>query len=116
MKPAGRRCKIRDEPALRLVQRGELDPVLALSLVVWPPRGELEDESVPLEHRAWDESVKLEARRLHAEGLGCPEIAERLAVRFPTVKSWLWDTAEWRRASRQARRLAHLQEETGRLF
>jgi hypothetical protein len=48
--------------------------------------------------------VKAEAHRVHAQGLSCPEIAERLSVRFPVVKSWLWDTAEKQRAHRQARR------------
>jgi hypothetical protein len=37
---------VRHEAALALVESGELDPVLALSLVVWPRKGSrLEDVS-----------------------------------------------------------------------
>jgi hypothetical protein len=41
-----------------------------------------------------------EARRLHAEGLTCPQVAARLGVAFPTVKSWLWNTTEKKREYR----------------
>jgi hypothetical protein len=48
---------------------GELDGALALSLVVWPPRGSrLEDEAVPLGRQGYPEDVKVEVQRRRAAG------------------------------------------------
>jgi hypothetical protein len=82
--------QMRHEAALQLVAAGELDPALALSLVVWPPRGSrLEDEQVPLGRQFYSETVKGEALALYDSGLGAVAISRRLGVPYGTVKSWV---------------------------
>jgi hypothetical protein len=70
---------VRHEAALALVESGELDPVLALSLVVWPRKGSrLED--VPLERQYHAEDVRQEIRARHKAGESIPELALKTGV------------------------------------
>jgi hypothetical protein len=76
---------VRHDAALALVQRGELDPVLALSLVVWPRKGSrLED--VPLGRQYYSEDVCAEIRARHAAGESVPELALKTSIPFAQVK------------------------------
>ena len=108
---------VRHEAALQLVARGELDGPLALSLVVWPRRGSrLEDESVPPERQFYSDELKAEIRGRHAAGETLPDLARTTGVSFGTVKSICGRDAEKKLARRQARKLASVEEEAGRLF
>jgi hypothetical protein len=76
---------VRHEAALALVESGELDPVLALSLVVWPRKGSrLED--VPLERQFYSDDVREEIRARHAVGESIPELALKTGIPFGQVK------------------------------
>jgi hypothetical protein len=78
--------QIRHDAALALVVKGELDPVLALSLVVWPRKGSrLED--VPLERQYYAEEVREEIRARHAAGETIPELARKTGIPLGQVKS-----------------------------
>jgi hypothetical protein len=106
----------RHDAAIALVERGELDPASALSLVVWPPKGRLEDEHCPTERRFYSEELKAEIRERHAAGETLPDLARKTGVSFGAVKSICGREAEKKLARRQAQRLAYVQEETGQLF
>jgi hypothetical protein len=107
--------QVRHEAALELLGRGELDPYEALMLVCWPPNGS-RLESVPTERRYYSEELKAEIRERHAAGETLPDLARRTALSYGTVKSFVAFASEKRRAKRQARKLAQVQEESGRLF
>jgi hypothetical protein len=78
---------VRHDAAIALVERGDLDPVLALSLVVWPRKGSrLEDERVPPEKQAYSDDVREEIRRRHAAGETIPELAQKTGVPFGEIK------------------------------
>ena len=107
--------EVRQEAALGLVGRGELDPYEALALVCWPPTGS-RLESVPAERRYYSEELKAEIRERHAAGETLPELARKMELSYGTLKAIVAYASEKRRAQRKARRLAQVQEETGQLF
>src|SRR5215217_6476905 len=107
--------EVRQEAALGLVERGELDPYEALALVCWPPTGS-RLESVPAERQYYSEELKAEIRERHAAGETLPDLANKLGLPFGTVKAIVAYVSEKQRAQRQARRLARVEEEAGRLF
>ena len=75
--------------APRLVEAGELDGALALSLVVWSPKkSRLEDEAVPLGRQFYAEDVKAEIRRRHAAGETLPTLAASTGIPFGTCHAW----------------------------
>src|SRR5512132_2442838 len=78
---------VRHDAALALVERGDLDPVLALSLVVRPRRGSrLED--VPLGKQVYSDDVREEIRRRpFEEGETLPELALKTSIPYAQVKS-----------------------------
>jgi hypothetical protein len=76
---------VRHDAAIALVESGELDPVLALSLVVWPRKGSRLDD-VPLERQFYSEDVREEIRARHAAGESIPELALKTGVPFGQVK------------------------------
>jgi hypothetical protein len=102
--------EVRHEVALELLGRGELDPYEALMLVCWPPKGS-RLESVPAERRYYSEKLKTEIRERHAAGETLPDLARKTGLSYGTVKSFVAYVSEKRRAERQARRLASVQEE-----
>jgi hypothetical protein len=60
---------LRRNAAIKLVKAGELDGVLALSLVVWPPNGSwLADDQLPSDRPVWPPELKAEIRRRYAAG------------------------------------------------
>jgi hypothetical protein len=79
--------QVRHDAAIALVERGELDPAIALSLVVWPPKGRLEDEYCPTERQFYSEELKAEIRERHAAGETLPDLARKTGVSFGSVKS-----------------------------
>jgi hypothetical protein len=89
-----------------------MDGALALSLVIWPPKGSrLGDVSVPLGPRCYPEELKAEIRQRHAAGETIPELARKTGIPFGSVKSICGCWPEKRKDERQARRLASMQEE-----
>jgi hypothetical protein len=79
--------QVRQEAALKLLARGELDPYEALSLVCWPRKGSrLEDEQVPLGKQLYSNDVHEEIRRRHAAGESIPELAFKTGIPFGQVK------------------------------
>jgi hypothetical protein len=103
--------EVRHEVALLLLGRGELDPYEALWLVCWPPKGS-RLENVPTERRAYSDALKDEIISRHAAGETVPELASKLGIPFASVKF----ICSSRHEAKRARRLARLQEESGRLF
>jgi hypothetical protein len=98
----GTALQVRHQAALRLVEAGELDGALALSLVVWPPKGSrLEDEAVPLGRQAYREDVKAEVRRRHAAGETLPALAASTGIPFGTCHAWCSESAPRLKASRE---------------
>jgi hypothetical protein len=89
--------QVRHQAALALVEAGELDGALALSLslVVWPPKGSrLEDEHVPLGREYYPEDVKAEVRRRHAAGETLLAIAASTGIPFGTCDAWCSASAQ----------------------
>ena len=68
--------QVRHAAALKLVAAGELDGVLALSLVVWPRRGS-RLEHAPSERQFYSEELKAEVRERHAAAKACRSWRER---------------------------------------
>jgi hypothetical protein len=82
--------EVRHAAALKLVKDGEIDPMLALSLVVWPPKGSrLADEQLPRGRQFWSPALKAEIRRRHANGETLPALAASTGLPRGTVKFWL---------------------------
>jgi Sigma-70, region 4 len=82
--------EVRHELALELLHTGQLGPEEALCAVVWPRNERLAGDGYTERRHEWPPETAAEARRLYdEEGLTYPEIAQRLGVRFTTVKSWL---------------------------
>jgi hypothetical protein len=78
---------VRHDAAIALVESGELDPVLALSLVVWPrPGSRLVDEQVPLGKQLYSDDLREEIRARHAAGESIPELALKTGIPFGQVK------------------------------
>jgi hypothetical protein len=76
---------IRYEVALKLLERGELDPYEALALVCWPRKGSrLAD--VPLERQYHAEEIREEIRARHAAGESVPELALKTGIPYGQVK------------------------------
>lgn len=79
--------QVRHQAALKLVAAGELDPALALSLVVWPPKNSrLVDENVPRERQLYSDGLREEIRARHAAGESIPELAQKTGIPFGQVK------------------------------
>jgi hypothetical protein len=78
---------IRRDAALRLVLAGEMTGWDALLLVVAPPPGLAE---VSARRKGYRDELRVEARELHAGGLTCKQVAQRLGVPFATAKCWIW--------------------------
>jgi hypothetical protein len=78
--------------------------VLALSLVVWPPRGSrLADEQVPRERQFYAPAVKAEMRQRYAAGgVTYEELAASAGLPYATVKAWLSKADRERDARREA--------------
>jgi hypothetical protein len=96
--------ELRRNAAIRLVKEGEIDGVLALSLVVWPPRGSrIADENIPTERPWWPPELKAEIRRRAGEGETMPALAASTGVPFATVKAWLSRADRERDARREAK-------------
>jgi DNA invertase Pin-like site-specific DNA recombinase len=95
--------QVRHAAALKLVAEGELDGMLALSLVVWPPKGSrLADDRVPVTRQFYPPELKAEIReRFAAGGETYEELAEAVGVPYATVKSWLSKQCRERDARRQ---------------
>ena len=97
--------QVRHAAALKLVKAGELDPVLALSLVVWPPkRSRLDDEHMPRERRVYPEELKAELRARHAAGETMPMLAQSTGIPWATIKMWCSPTVQKRAREREAER------------
>jgi hypothetical protein len=77
------------------------------SLVVWPPKGRLEDEHCPTERQFYSEGLKAEIRDRYAAGETLPELARKTGMSFGSVKSICGREAERKLARRQARRVAN---------
>jgi hypothetical protein len=74
--PARTALEVRHAAAIKLVEAGELDGVLALSLVVWPRRGSrLEDDDVPRGKQFYRDELRVEIRKRHAAGETIPALA-----------------------------------------
>jgi hypothetical protein len=72
---------------IALVVKGELDPVLALGLVVWPRKdSRLEDEQVPPRKQFYSDELREEIRVRHAAGESIPQLALKTGVPFGQVK------------------------------
>jgi hypothetical protein len=98
--------EVRHAAALKLVAEGEIDGVLALSLVVWPPKGSrLADDQVPRERKFYPPELKAEIRRRHAEGETIPGLAAATGLPYGTVKCWLSREGRERDARLEAARL-----------
>ncbi len=72
------------------------DGALALSLVVWPPKGSrLEDERVPRERQFYSPELREEIRRRHAEGETLPELERKTGSSYASLKGLLsYDKAQ----------------------
>jgi hypothetical protein len=102
--PARTALEIRHSAAIKLVEAGELDGVLALSLVVWPRRGSrLEDEHVPQGTQFYSNELRAEIRKRHAAGETIPALAQATGVPYATVKFWLSAAGRAKDAARMAR-------------
>jgi hypothetical protein len=115
VRPTRTPLEVRHEAALELLGRGELDPYEALMLVCWPPK-DSRLEGVPAERRYYSEELKAEIRERHAAGETLPDLARKTGLSYGTLKAFVAFAAEKRRDQRRARRLAQVQEKTGRLF
>jgi hypothetical protein len=85
---------IRRDAALRLVLAGEMTGWDALLLVVAPPPRLAE---VSARRKGYRDELRVEARELHAAGLTCRMVAQRLGVPFATAKSWIWPAGHERK-------------------
>jgi hypothetical protein len=102
--PARTALEIRHAAAIRLVEAGELDGVLALSLVVWPRRGSrLEDEHVPRGKQFYSDELRVEIRQRHAAGETIPALARATGLPYATVKFWVSSAGRRKDAARLAR-------------
>jgi hypothetical protein len=81
--------EVRHAAALQLVAAGELDGVLALSLVVRPPRSRLEDQQVPVTRQVYSQELKAEIRQRYAAGESMPYLAASTGVPYAILKAWL---------------------------
>jgi hypothetical protein len=88
--PSRTPLQVRRAAALKLVAAGELDPEIALSLVVWPPAGSrLADVQVSTRRQTYPPELKAEIRRRHAQGETIPALAASTGVPPGTLKGWL---------------------------
>jgi hypothetical protein len=101
---------VRQQAALMLLGKGDLEPWEALAVVVWPPKSL---EQPPTGRRVWGEQTRERARQLHKLGVTYEGIAAQVGAPPSTVKQWL----SGRNGGRaRVRRVAEVQERTGRLF
>jgi transposase-like protein len=79
--------QVRHAAALELVAAGAIDGALALSLVVWPPRGSrLADESVPCGRRHYSDELRAEIRRRRAAGATVPELSRSTGIPHSSIR------------------------------
>jgi hypothetical protein len=101
---------IRRDAAIKLVLEREISGWDALWLVVAPPPTLAK---IAARRKKYREAVRVEARELHAGGLTCKQVAQRLGVPFTTVKSWLWpasDADKLRQNERERQKRARARE------